>query len=473
MNHFQTPDFWQLQASSSGEDIACTDGQGRSLTYQALNSWVDKVSATLNTRGHRQLGFIFSSNSLEWLCVYLACLRAGHVPLLLPSDLAPSLAEQLINTYQPAWVWSPPSSQSLSKETENSPLSVLDAFAWRQPSSVVQLHPDLCLLLSTSGSTGSPKLVRISYRALSANARSIAAYLGIQAQDRALTTLPPSYSYGLSIINSNLAAGASLVMNNTSLMSRDFLRIIQQEKVTALAGVPTWYQMLLRTGFDKADAPSLRVLTQAGGRLDERTKRTLLNFAETKGVRFYVMYGQTEATARISYVPHEALPDNINSIGIPIPGGGLHLDSETSELIYSGPNVMMGYAESQLDLGKEDELNGVLRTGDIGAVDAQGFFEITGRLKRFVKLSGNRYGLDEIEVQLASLTKSNVAVAGRDERLGVWIESADTDLQAQAKAFLQEKYALHHTLFRTHLVTALPLLHTGKKDYTHLVQQLG
>lgn len=473
MKHGQTHDFWELQCASPVTQIACTDGQGRSLTYQELNALVDEVSTKLSIRGTRQLGFIFSTNSLEWLCVYLACLRAGHVPLLLPFDLAPSLAEQLISTYQPAWVWSPPSLLAKPEDKAQSMQSLLAAFVWRQPSTSPQLHPDLGLLLSTSGSTGSPKLVRISYRALSANAGSIATYLNISAQDRALTTLPPNYSYGLSIINSNLAAGASLVMHNTSLMSRDFLRVIQQEKVTALAGVPTWYQMLLRTGFDKAEVPSLRVITQAGGGLDERTKRALLTFAEAKGLRFYVMYGQTEATARISYVPPESLPANINSIGIPIPGGCLQLDSETSELIYNGPNVMMGYAESPRDLGRDDELKGVLRTGDIGSVDAQGFFAITGRLKRFVKLSGNRYGLDEIEAQLTSLTKSNVAVAGRDERLGIWIEGSDPNLQAQAKVFLQEKFALHHTLFRTHLVPSLPLLHTGKKDYTNLVQQLS
>jgi long-chain acyl-CoA synthetase len=468
-----TSDFWQLQVSSPLTHIACTDGQGQSLTYKVLNAWVDEVSTTLTARGPRQLGFLFSTNSMEWLCVYLACLRAGHVPLLLPSDLESSLAEQLINAYQPSWVWRPSKPQAQSADTGDSMALVLAAFGWRQPSTSALLHPDLGLLLSTSGSTGSPKLVRLSYSALSTNASSIASYLSIQAQDRVMTTLPPSYSYGLSVINSHLAAGATLVMHNATLMSRDFVRIVQQEKVTSLAGVPTWYQMLLRTGFDKAEISSLRVLTQAGGRLDERTKRAVLNFAQAKGLRFYVMYGQTEAAPRISYVPPEALADKLNSIGIPIPGGSLQLDSETSELIYSGPNVMMGYAESQQDLGKDDELNGVLRTGDIGSVDAQGFFAITGRLKRFVKLSGNRYGLDEIEVQLTSLTKSNVTVAGRDERLGIWIEGSDPDLQVRVKAFLQEKYGLHHTLFRVHLVPTLPLLLTGKKDYTNLMQQLG
>lgn len=481
MEHIARPDFWQLKVASPHTQVACTDGRERSLTYQELNDWVDQICVSVESNGQRQLGFLFSANTLEWLCTYLACLRTGHVPLLLPSDLETGLADQLIGIYQPAWIWRQHSGQEEPQESVRPANSALAAFDWREPTTRTALHPQLGLLLSTSGSTGSPKLVRLSYSALAANARSIADYLNIQPQDRALTTLPPSYSYGLSVINSHLAAGATLVMNNVSLMSRDFLRIVQQEKVTSLAGVPTWYQMLLRTGFDKADTPSLRVLTQAGGRLDERTKRAILNFAEAKGLRFYVMYGQTEAAPRMSYVPPEALAGKLNSIGIAIPGGSLQLDNETSELIYSGPNVMMGYAESQGDLAKGDELAGVLRTGDIGTVDEQGFFTITGRLKRFIKLSGNRYGLDEIEMQLTNLTKSNVAVAGRDERLGIWIESnvdvegqgVDQDKLSVTKTFLQEKFGLHHTLFRVHLLSTLPLLSTGKKDYAALIAQLG
>ena len=473
MMQCSTSDFWRLPHASAITKIACTDGQGSSLTYKELNDRVTELCIFLAARGPRQLGFLFSTNSLEWLCVYLACLRAGHVPLLLPLDLENCLAERLIDTYQPDWVWPPLGLKAPFADKEKLAASTLAAFSWRQPGIRAQLDPELGVLLSTSGSTGSPKLVRLSYRALSTNANSIADYLDIQTQDTAMTTLPPSYSYGLSVINSHLAAGAKLVMSNTSLMSRDFVQTVQRESVTTLAGVPNWYQMLLRTGFDKADTPSLRVLTQAGGRLDERTKRAVLNFAEVKGLRFYVMYGQTEAAPRISYVPPEALAGKLNSIGIPIPGGNLQLDSETSELIYSGPNVMMGYAETQSDLSKGDELGGVLRTGDIGTVDEQGFFAITGRLKRFVKLSGNRYGLDEIEVELTNLTKSNVAVAGRDERLGIWIEGEDQDQQPLVKIFLQEKFGLHHTLFRIHLVPTLPLLLTGKKDYATLIVQLG
>lgn len=466
-----TSEFWHFPIATTSTHIACIDGQGRSLSYSKLNDRVAEISSMLAARGPRQLGFLFSTNSLDWLCVYLACLRVGHVPLLLPSDLDASLAEQLIATYRPDWMWNPLGPQIADEESL--PLLMSAGFSWQKPSVSAELHSDLALLLSTSGSTGSPKLVRLSYRALSSNAASIASYLNIQAQDRAMTTLPPNYSYGLSVINSHLAAGASLVMCNVSLMSRDFLKTVQHENVTSLAGVPSWYQMLLRTGFDKAETPSLRILTQAGGRLDERTKRAVLNFSEAKGLRFYVMYGQTEAAPRISYVPPESLSAKLNSIGIPIPGGNLHLDDDTAELIYSGPNVMMGYAESQSDLSKGDELSGVLHTGDIGSVDEDGYFHITGRIKRFVKLSGNRYGLDEIEVQLTSLTHTNLAVAGRDERLGIWIEGSDQNLINLVKNFLQEKFGLHHTLFRIHMMPALPLLPSGKKDYSTLIVQLG
>lgn len=467
MNIDPSNDFWGLSTQNL-DMIACTDGCGRVLTYSELAEKTSKVSEFLRSRGSRLFGFIYSNNTLEWLVAYLSCLQAGHVPLLLPLNLDAALADHIENIYQPDWIFIQRSSNH-----ENLVNEWMNDFYWRSPSFKTALHPDLGLLLSTSGSTGSPKLVRLSYRALSANAMSIAQYLDIQPDDRALTTLPPNYSYGLSVINSHLQAGASLVLNNVSLMSRDFVRIIQQERVTSLAGVPTWYKMFLRAGFEKADIPSLRMLTQAGGKLDERYKKSVLYYAESKGLSFYVMYGQTEATARISFVPPTALKDNLNSIGIPIPGGQLSLDCESSELIYRGPNVMMGYAESPEDLTKGDELQGILRTGDIGCLNENGFFEVTGRIKRFIKLSGNRYGLDEIETTLSNMLHVSVSVTGRDELLGVWIEGAEPALLDQAKYFLQNKYELHHTLFRVYLLESLPHLNTGKIDYPSLLEQLG
>ena len=460
--------FWHFPHSHHDRH-ACTDGGGVVCTYGQLDREVEALARQLRKRGSRRLGFLYSENSIAWLVAYLAALRAGHVPLLLPSDLSTEMADQLTTRYAPDWSWRP-RPRAPGPDVPAATTTDLADFIAHPRTQHVAVHPALGLLLSTSGSTGSPRLVRLSYAALQANAASIAEYVGIRASDRALTTLPSHYSYGLSVINSHLAAGASIVVRDTSLLDRGFLDLVRREQVTSLAGVPTWYQMFVRTGFDKSETPSLRVLTQAGGRLDERTKRAVLAFAQRRGLQFFVMYGQTEATARISFVPPELLPENLDAIGVPIPGGTLRVDEVTSELIYQGPNVMMGYAASAEDLARGDELAGELRTGDLGIRQANGLFAVTGRLKRFVKLSGNRFGLDEIEAALTAVLGHAVAAAGRDERLLIWIEGTDADAVAQAKQILQEWYRLHHTLFRIHLIDALPQLRSGKRDYARLQQ---
>lgn len=466
------PGFWTL-SDCRDADVACTDGAGFAMTYGELRASVGAVATELRCSGTRQLGFIKCSSSPEWLTAYLGALDAGHVPLLLPEDTPDALLEPLCQTYEPNWVWQVPASGFSRVDAAQVTALSLAGFQELPRSGKANLHPTLGCLLSTSGSTGSPKLVRLSYAALDSNARSIATYLELNPGERALTTMPTSYSYGLSVVNSHLSVGAALVCRTVSPMTRDFVETIRRESVTSLAGVPSWYQMLLRTGFDKADTPTVRTLTQAGGRLDDRTKRAVLAMSARKGIRFFVMYGQTEATARISYVPPEALADHLDSIGIPIPGGEITLDPANSEIIYHGPNVMMGYAESAHDLAKPDECGGELHTGDIGAVDEAGFFRVTGRLKRFVKLSGNRFGLDELEVALAHLLEAPVAVTGRDERLGVFIEGTHTALGDAAKSFLAQTYGLHHSLFRIELLPTIPLLPTGKKDYGDLLERLG
>lgn len=442
--------FWAAQPSLSAS-AAVVDEQGRALTRGELDGLVDDRAAALQARGERQLGFLFFRNRLDDLVQHLATLRAGHVALLLPADMPASAAQPLVDLYRPAWLHGAPDGVI----TVGGPGPAL--------------HADLGLLLSTSGSTGSPKLVRLSRAAVQANAASIAEYLHIQPGDRTLTTLPPSYSYGISVIHSHLLAGACVVLSDASVLSPEFLPRLREQAITAIAGVPSSWQMLLRTGFDKAELPALKTITQAGGRLDEPFKRRLLDWAQARGARFFVMYGQTEATARISYVPPERLADKLGAIGIAIPGGTLAVDDASGELIYRGPNVMMGYATGPDDLARGDELGGVLRTGDLGRQDDDGYFHVTGRLKRFVKLSGSRIGLDEVEALLGRELQLPVAAGGRDERLIVALESAeDADLTARTRELLVQQLQLPLSLIRIKLLPALPLLPTGKRDYAAL-----
>lgn len=455
--------FWQF-AGIEPTAPAVIDETGQCHDYAALSALVDRAAAMLGQLGPRKLLFLLTGNRLGCLVAYLACLRSGQVALLLPEGISDELLEGLTRHYQPDWLI-----RGAGASPADIPLAGTDLFMQAADAGgSVSLHPELTLLLSTSGTTGSPRLVRLPTRALNANARAIASYLGLGPGERAITVLPMSYSYGLSIVNSHLASGGTLVLSGHGVMQKEFWATMREQAVTSLAGVPYTYQMLHRVGLDRMDLPALRTLTQAGGRLDPRLIGAFAELACQRGWRFFVMYGQTEATARISYVPPERLRDKIGSIGQAIPGGELSLSEETGELVYRGDNVMLGYAESPADLLKGDELQGVLRTGDLARRDDDGFFYVTGRLKRFIKLAGNRVGLDEVEQALQQALKVPVAVAGEDDRLMAWVESAGEDLADQGSVLLREHYGLHHSLFRVRCVGALPLLASGKTDYAAL-----
>jgi long-chain acyl-CoA synthetase len=455
--------FWDPFEPARAASLALIDENGRHISYGELDTYVDAIATVLRDLGTRRFGVLFLGNQADSIASYLACLRTGHVPLLLPDNLNADLANALIEHYRPDWV--------IGKQIQGNilPGTALRIEARTGQPDTPALAPDLGLLLSTSGSTGSPKLVRLSYAALQANAASIAAYMELGPGERALTVLPPYYSYGLSVINSHLTAGATVVLRDVSVISPEFLETIRRHEVTSLSGVPYIYQMLFRTGFQKQQAPSLRKLTQAGGRLDDRLTRLFGELATERNWKFYVMYGQTEATARISYVPPSRLLDKIGSIGISIPGGGLSLDPENGELVYRGTNVMMGYALEREHLALDDELRGELRTGDVGRQDEDGYFYVTGRLKRFVKLAGNRIGLDEVESMLQATLEMPVAVGGRDERMVIWLETTASGAEEQVKRLIADTYGVHHSLCRLRTVEHLPLLASGKKDYVALM----
>jgi long-chain acyl-CoA synthetase len=321
--------------------------------------------------------------------------------------------------------------------------------------------------LNTSGSTGSPKLVRLSRENLQANAQSIAAYLNLSPGERPITSLPMSYSYGLSVMNSHLLAGGCLVLTDHGILRREFWGAVDRHSCTSLAGVPYTYQMLLKTGLLNQQGASLRTLTQAGGALAPDDIRRMHRLARERGFRFFVMYGQTEATARISYVPFDALASHIGSIGMAIPGGSLEIDSVTGELVYRGPNVMLGYAQCREDLAKGDEIRGILRTGDLARTDEDGFFYITGRRQRFLKLFGKRFNLDEVEQIVYQKFRVPVACFGQDDLLRLAIEGRHSPA-AEISEMLRQTFNLPAQSIRVETVDQLPRTAHGKTDYQGL-----
>jgi len=454
-------DFWKIEHPS--ESLAVVEpATGRQKSYGELRSDVSQMFMPKE----RSLILLLAKNRYECLLTYLAALQSGNPLLLVDASLNPELLEQLVETYRPAHIYTASAELTLPgyARRQQSGWDVWD----RQNRVPAEAHESLALLLNTSGSTGSPKLVRLSRKNLQANAASIALYLGIAPGERPITSLPMSYSYGLSVINSHLCVGATLTLTEYGILRREFWDIVDQCGCTSLAGVPYSYQMLLQTGLLSKRGATLRTLTQAGGALGEAHIRQMHQLALKRGFKFFVMYGQTEATARIAYVPFERLGEKVGSIGVAIPSGTLDVDGDTGELEYRGPNVMLGYAERLEDLGKGDELGGVLKTGDLARRDEDGFFYITGRLKRFLKLFGKRFNLDEVEQIVHRQFGFPVACFGRDDLLMIALESEESNVAAVA-AMVRDTFGLPKDSIQIEAVKKLPRTERGKMDYQSLL----
>lgn len=459
-----TAEFWKL--AYPPKHLAVIDEANRiEKTYGELRADVERAAATMPNNGKKSLVVLRAQNRYQCLVTYLATLNLGHALLLVDSTLNRELFLHIVACYQPQHIFGGPTPGEIPgyRNYSDEGLLILENGS-REGTG---LHESLAVLLNTSGSTGSPKLVRLSKDNLQANARAIASYLHLDPEERPITSLPMAYSYGLSVINSHLLAGATLILSEHSVLRREFWDTVDRYRCTSFAGVPYTYQMLLQTGLLKRRGSSLRTLTQAGGALAPEYICQMYQLALEQGFKFFVMYGQTEATARISYVPFEALGTKVGSIGIAIPEGSLSMDASTGELIYSGPNVMLGYAECREDLGKGDELHGVLRTGDLARQDADGFFYVTGRLKRFLKLFGKRFNLDEVEQILQRRFGFPVASFGRDDLLMLAVESSNISREVVASV-VRETFGLPKDAIWVETVQHLPRTARGKTDYQAL-----
>ncbi|MFF2178494.1 AMP-binding protein [Lysinibacillus sp. NPDC058147] len=403
----------------------------------------------------KRLVLLVCRNDEATVAYYVSALRAGHAIMLVDYTLHIDLLRTIIQQYSPYYIIGIDKVDGYNEK---------QGILYHTRPMEVKINEDLAVLLSTSGTTGSPKFVRLSYDNLQSNAEAIVTYLSINTNERAIMNLPLSYSYGMSIVNSHMQAGATLLLIEQSVIEKGFWSYIQEQHATSLAGVPFTYQMLLRIGFMKMDLPYLKTLTQAGGRLNEKEVLAFARYAKEKNKYFYVMYGQTEAAPRMSYIPYELLNEKSGTIGIAVPGGRFDIDRETSELIYYGDNVMMGYAESITDLAKGDELGGVLHTGDTAVVDKDGYYTITGRLKRFIKLFGLRINLDDVERKLEA-EGFNVACTGKDDKLIIVTTSDVADI---IRKLIQSWYHLHNSGFCVHVLEEFPRFSNGKLNYNAL-----
>lgn len=411
---------------------------------------------------------------------YLALMSAQAVPMNVAATLSEGRLAELLARYRPEFAWLPQSRLAEVPGAEVRHVLEGHCLVALPSDNGVMIHGDLALLLSTSGSTGSPKFVRLSQRNVLSNALAIADYLALTPEDRPVTSLPPHYTYGLSVIHSHLVVGSTIALTDKSLFDRGFWDFMKSAGVSSFAGVPYHYDMLRKLRFWRQDLPALRLLTQAGGRMDPQVSLEMAQESAARGIRYVTMYGQVEATARMAYLPPELAVAKAGSIGLAIPGGSLHLEDEAGavitapdvagHLVYRGDNVSLGYAQGREDLARGDEHQGVLRTGDIARRDADGCFQIVGRQKRFLKLFGHRVNLEDIELDLQR-TGAEVACGGQDDQLKVYVVGASAADCTAIKAQVVASLKVHPSAVVVLALPALPRSDAGKVQYALLDAQ--
>ncbi|MEJ7801013.1 MAG: non-ribosomal peptide synthetase, partial [Ilumatobacter sp.] len=442
-----------LGSTPTGVRTALVDHREQ-LSFDVLRARVERRSAELGL-GARSLVVLSGEPSIEFVVTYLALIQGGHVPLL-ANDHVDDLAR----------VWRATTVRIVGDDLDTS-------FTHGRRH---EIHPDLALLLSTSGSTGCPKLVRLSHRNLVANARAIGDSLGLDERDRTITSLPLHYCYGLSVLHSHLAVGATVVITGASVVDPCFRELAHAHDVTTVSGVPHTFDLLDRAGPDLIKTRSLRLLTQAGGRLAPDSVTRWARRARSWGADFVVMYGQTEATARMACLQPRLTDRYPGAIGAPITGGAFELrpvDDQpdgVGELIYRGDNVMMGYAVEHADLALGHTLD-ELPTGDLARFHADdGLYEIVGRRARFVKPFGVRIDLDRIEQEVRRITGiAEIAVAGDDERLVALAPESGVEAVAEQLAPL---CGLPASRLSVVAAQCLPRTTTGKVDYAAVMKSV-
>jgi acyl-CoA synthetase (AMP-forming)/AMP-acid ligase II len=465
--------IWDLDRFDA--NIAVQDEYGNRLSYGQLKCEAEKIARQI---GKRCLVFSLCRSEIGSVVGYVSFMNNRIVPVLLNSHMEEGLLKNLLTAYEPAYLWVPGEQVNQFPELEVKYEALGYALLKTGYSKEYPLHEDLGLLLTTSGSTGSPKFVRQSYGNVLNNAQSIVKYLELDQTEKPITTLPMNYTYGLSIINSHFLVGATLLVTEKTLMQKEFWNFFKDAGATSFGGVPYTYEMLNRLRFFRMNLPTLRTMTQAGGKILPELHEKFAEYAASTGRKFVVMYGQCEATARMGYLPPEKAVEKKGSMGIPIPGGKFHLVDvngkditnafTTGELVYEGKNVTMGYAECGDDLAKGDERNGVLETGDMAQFDEDGYYYIVGRKKRFLKIYGNRVNLDEIDRMIKGQFSIDAASAGVDDHMYIFV--TDEKIADSVREFVIEKTKLNPVAFKTIVIGEIPKNDAGKTLYKDLTK---
>ena len=450
--------------------IAAIDSNGAELRYAEIYQLSQHITSLIPTRA---LCFLLVENNVGGIVWIMSMLESRQlVPLILNVKTENTLYQQLLDTYQPTYICAPNVIAVQGKVVDSQYEYTLTKIS----SSTPTLHSELSHLLPTSGSTGSPKLVRHKYENIEAAGLNISTFFELKESDRPLMVLPLYYTMGLSMVFSHLRAGATILITGLSMTDIHFWNFLKEQQATSFTGVPYSFQILNLMRFFRMNLPHLELLTQGGGKMPTDLNIKFAEYCRDNNKRWIATYGQSECTARMAYLPAKWAVEKVGSIGIAVPNGELSLINADGnpittahtegEMCYRGKNVTMGYAREQADLALGDERNGYIRTGDLAYFDEDGCYYIVGRMGRFLKLFGMRVGLDECEQIVQTDCGIECACVGTDEKMIVYITNADK--QNDVKDTLVQKTHIVATSFQIRVIDEIPKNEAGKKLYSKL-----
>lgn len=458
------------------QSVAIIDDSGYLLSYGDLSVFCNTLKGKIPKR---KLVFCLCKNTVPSLAGYLALYDNKDVILLLSATIEKGLLENLYNIYKPEYIWCPSGMKGAWEMTVVE--EYLDYVLCKTTNDTPTLNPELSLLLTTSGTTGSPKLVRHKYGNIEVNAQNVANVFGWNTSERGICDLPMQYTMGLNVINSHLHAGATVLLLSNHLLSPLFWKFIKEQKGTNFTGVPYSYEILKKMKFTQMDLPYFKTMAEGGGKLSDSLFQLFANYASNTGKRFIATFGTTETSARLAFLPAEMAVKKCGSIGYAIPEGTMILkDSQgkvitsanvEGELCYQGPNVTMGYAECLEDLANGDDFKGEYSTGDIAYRDEDGCYFIVGRMKRFLKLFGLRISLDQCEKIIADELSIDCACSGNDSKMVVYI--TEVGAAEQVKKLVSAKTSLSSISYTVVCVDEIFRNESGKINYRKLDSEYG
>jgi acyl-CoA synthetase (AMP-forming)/AMP-acid ligase II len=449
-------------------------GGGGVLSYGELAGLAGESERVLR-HGSKALVLCAGDRDLPTLAAYLAALRLGHAVAFLPAT------GEVLSAYQPEFVVPAPGPGAGPGPGYRlaGDLAGGTAVFRRDGGPGGEIYPGLALLLGTSGSTGSPKAVRLSYSGLAASTAAVIGALGITAAERGPTTLPVTHAYGLSVLNSHLLAGAGVVLGGGPPLSLATWDHLVRSGATSFAAVPTTYAAFGPAHVTLLGRSKIRTMTQSGARLGDELTMRLARMMGARAGRFFVMYGQTEATSRIARLDPADLPGRLGSVGTAVPGGTITIGPAPvraravpgeGAVRYRGPGVMLGYAAGRADLARGAGTD-LLDTGDLGYL-REGYLYLTGRAKRIVKVLGVRASLDDLERMVERAGHPAAVTCGTDDVVHL-VGAGDPAVHEQQRRQLAESLGVPgaHVVFSP--VGALPRTPGGKVDYQALAAVTG